>query len=144
VLEEKGPVERARTSVSNPRESVVVVVENDDGMRRALQRMLEISGFATATFGSAEALLAVDGASGARCLVLDIQLPGMSGFDLHRHLYAGGVPPPVIFITGYDSAAARDQAEALGAVAYLPKPFAVEMLVDAVSRAGGSPPAGVA
>jgi FixJ family two-component response regulator len=106
--------------------------------------MLEISGFVTETFGSAEALLAVDGASRARCLVLDIQLPGMSGFDLHRRLHAAGATPPVIFITGYDSTAARDQAEALGAFAYLPKPFAVEMLVDAVSRAGDSPPAGVA
>ena len=118
----------------------MIVVENDDGMRRALQRMLEISGFATETFESAEALLAVDAATRARCLVLDIQLPGISGFELHRRLHAAEVSPPVVYITGYDSAAARDQSVALGAVAYLPKPFAVELLVDAVSRASGMPP----
>jgi FixJ family two-component response regulator len=118
---------------------VVVVVENDDGMRLALQRMLEISGFVTEVFDSAEALLAADGASGAQCLVLDIHLPGMSGFDLQRRLAAAGTSPPVIFITGYDNTAARDQAKALGAVAYLPKPFAVESLIDAIGRAGGSP-----
>ena len=130
--------------MSIPKGSVVVVVENDDGMRRALERMLEVSGFATETFESAEALLAAGAASRARCLVLDIQLSGMSGFDLHRRLQDAGAPPPVIFITGHDNAAVRAQAEALGAIAYLPKPFPPEVLVDAVSRGGGWRPGGVA
>lgn len=120
--------------------SVVALVENDEGLRQALQRMLEISGFTTETFDSAEALLAVDGAVRARCLVLDVQLPGMSGFDLHRCLEVHGRSRPVIFITAFDSAATRARAAASGAVAYLPKPFPVEALVDAVSRTGGSPP----
>src|SRR5262245_7087877 len=114
--------------------SVVAVVENDDGLRQALQRMLELSGFATETFASAEAFLAVDGAARARCLVLDVQLPGMSGFDLHRCLEVHRRSRPVIFITASDNAATRAQAATSGAVAYLPTPFAVESLIDAVGR----------
>lgn len=108
-------------------------------MRKALQRMLAISGFTTETFSSAEALLAVDATGRLRCLVLDLQLPGMSGFDLYRQLAAAEPPPPVIFITAYDNAAVRDQATEFGAIAYLPKPFAPESLIDALKRTSCSP-----
>jgi DNA-binding response OmpR family regulator len=68
--------------------------------------------------------------------VLDIHLPGLSGFELRRELARSGVrQPPVIFVTGHDEPAAREQAEALGAAAYLPKPFAGRALVAAVTLA---------
>lgn len=115
----------------------IVVVDDDDGMRGAAERVLNAAGFRAVTFASAEILLQSDAVDGAACLVLDIHLPGLSGFDLRRRLAQTGTRPPVIFITGHDEPAAREQAEALGAAAYLPKPFAGRALVDAVSRAVG-------
>jgi len=116
----------------------IVVVDDDDGLRQALGRVLSAAGFRAETFASAEVLLECEGAHGAACLVLDVHLPGRSGFELRRELVrTGGAQPPVIFITGHDDPAARAQAEALGAAGYLPKPFAGRTLVAAVARAVG-------
>jgi len=119
-------------------QGAIVVVEDDYGSRQAFERMLNAAGFRAETFASAESLLESDAADRATCLVLDIHLPGLSGFELRRELVrAGGTQAPVIFITGHDEPAARAQAEALGAAAYLPKPFAGRTLVAAVARAVG-------
>jgi FixJ family two-component response regulator len=116
----------------------IVVVEDDEGSRQAFARVLNAAGFRAETFASAENLLESDAADRATCLVLDIHLPGRSGFELRRELVRSGVrQAPVIFITGHDDPAAREQAEALGAAAYLPKPFAGHALVAAVARAVG-------
>jgi len=121
-----------------PDQEPIVVVEDDDGMRRAFERVLNAAGFHALVFASAEALLQSSAADSAACLVLDIHLPGLSGFELRRELARlGAGQPPVIFITGQDEPSARDQAEALRAAAYLPKPFAGRTLVDAVTRAVG-------
>jgi FixJ family two-component response regulator len=116
----------------------IVIVEDDDSSRRAFERVLAAAGFRPVAFASAEALLASDATVGAACLVLDVHLPGLSGFELRRELFRSRTEqPPVIFMTGHDNPAARDQAEALGAVAYLPKPFAAQTLVAAVAQAVG-------
>lgn len=118
---------------------VVVVVDDDDGLRQALGRALDEAGFRAETFASAENLLESDVAHSAACLVLDVHLPGRSGFELRRELVrTGDRQPPVIFITAHDEPSARDQAEALGAAAYLPKPFAGRTLLEAVIRAVGA------
>jgi FixJ family two-component response regulator len=118
----------------------IVVVDDDDGARRAFERVLNAAGFRTLAFPSAETLLESDAAADAACLVFDIHLPGLSGFELRRELVRSGArQPPVIFVTGHDEPAARDQAEALGAAAYLPKPFAGRVLVAAVTLAVGLP-----
>ena len=117
---------------------VIVVVEDDDGVRRAFERVLNAAGFRAVTFASAETLLQCDAADGAACLVLDVHLPGRSGFELRRELIrTGSGQPPVIFMTGHDDPSAREQAAALGAAAYLPKPFAGRTLVEAIARAVG-------
>ena len=103
-------------------------------MRHAIRRLLEIEGFEAGLFDSAEALLEAGVAPDAKCLVLDIQLPGMSGFDLQRHLEAAGAARPVIFITAHDLPRIRERALA-NADSYLVKPFLSETLVDAVTRA---------
>jgi FixJ family two-component response regulator len=110
----------------------IVVVEDDEGMRRAMGKALMIAGFETEAFESAEAMLAAGAASKARCLVSDIWLPGMSGLDLQRHLVAAGLAIPVVFVTAHDALATRRPALASGA-AYLVKPFASEALVQAVT-----------
>lgn len=110
----------------------VALVEDDVGMSQALVRILRLAGYAPTTFDSAEALIR-DGAD-ADCLVLDVQLPGMSGFELRDHLLLTGITAPVIFITAYDDAAARSLAE-LANAAYLAKPFTGKTLIEAVARA---------
>ncbi|MGB8434819.1 MAG: response regulator, partial [Burkholderiales bacterium] len=103
----------------------VMIVEDDDSSRQAFERMLNAAGFRVESFATAEMLLESEAAASAACLVLDIHLPGMSGFELRRELgRTGGKQPAVIFITAHDDPAARAQAEALGAAAFLPKPFA--------------------
>ena len=104
----------------------VVLVEDDGGMRKAVTRMLTGAGYTVHSFESAEALLdvLVGGALGdvGRCLVFDVRLPGVSGFELHRRMAERGAMPPCIFMTAHDNQIAREQAERVSA-AYLPKPF---------------------
>ena len=118
-----------------PALSTIVVVEDDEGMAQAIERILGAAGWRVEHFGSAEALLAAHCAHGADCLVLDLRLPGISGFELHRRLGEAGRLPPCIFITGHDEPALREQALQAGAAAYLPKPFPGRTLIGAVTRA---------
>ena len=113
----------------------IIVVDDDSSMRLAVQRFLLVSGFRSVTFASAEALLETDAASTASCLVLDIQLSGMSGLNLMQKLKRAGNAVPVIYITAHDDPHTRQQAEAQGAVAYLTKPFEGSVLIEAVRRA---------
>src|SRR4029450_3138060 len=113
----------------------IIVVEDDPGMGEALERVLSAAGFRVAVYPSAEALLESAAAAGAACFVFDIHLPGLSGLELRRRLTADGHRAPVIFITAHDDRATRAQAAALGAAAYLPKPFRGTDLLRAISGA---------
>jgi FixJ family two-component response regulator len=115
------------------RRKIVAVVDDDASMRVGLERLLQARGFDTEIFPSAEAFLAA--ASAADCLLLDIHLGGMGGFELHRRLSCAGSRLPVIFMTAFDDDAAREKAVSLGCVAYLRKPFAGQLLVDAIADA---------
>jgi DNA-binding response OmpR family regulator len=113
----------------------IVVVEDDASMSQAIERVLQAGGFEAVSFASAEAALEA-GAAGADVLVLDIHLPGMSGFELYRRLAQSGEALPAIFITARDEPAVRAESECLGgAGSYLPKPFSGRDLLDAVTRA---------
>jgi FixJ family two-component response regulator len=111
------------------------VVEDDASMSRALELILQAGGYEVVAFASAEAALEADAAVTAACLVLDIHLPGMSGFDLYRRLALADNELPAIFITAHDEPAAREEAERLGARSYLPKPFSGRALLEAITRA---------
>ena len=113
----------------------IVVVDDDAGMNQALTRLLKAAGFGAVTFRSAEDFLQAGCAEKAECLILDIHLPGMSGFELRRQLTHTGIEPPVIFITAYDDLASRQQAEQAGAVGYLAKPFPGRNLLDLLGKA---------
>jgi FixJ family two-component response regulator len=117
----------------------IVVVEDDASMSQAIARILRAGGFLPILFASAEAALEAGVAPAADCLVLDIQLPGMSGFDLYSLLARAGEEPPAIFITANDEPAVRARAEKAGASSYHPKPFAGRTLLDAVNQAIRSP-----
>jgi FixJ family two-component response regulator len=116
----------------------VALVEDDAGMSHALARVLRLAGYQPATFVSAEELIREEGGAAADCLVLDVQLPGMSGFQLRDYLARSGITAPVIFITAYDDAEARAAAERANAT-YLAKPFTGRTLIEAIARALGRP-----
>ena len=102
----------------------VLIIEDDDSLRPALERLLHIAGFQVATYASAEALLAEDAAAeGAACVVSDLKLPALSGFDLLTEMRARDGWPPLILITAYDAPGLREEAARRGAAAYLAKPF---------------------
>ena len=115
----------------------VVVVEDDDGMREAIESLLGAAGFAAASHASAEALLAAGLPANTGCIVSDIRLPGLSGLGLLIALRARGEACPVILVTAHDTPALRDEAARLGAAAYLPKPFAASELLGAIAGATG-------
>jgi FixJ family two-component response regulator len=112
----------------------IIVVDDDAGMSRAISRMLMISGWSSTSFVSAEELLGSPALQNASLLIVDIQLPGISGLELHERLMDTLIPPPVIFITGQDRPSLRERAMRAGAVAYLIKPFPGQELIDAVRR----------
>jgi FixJ family two-component response regulator len=119
---------------------VVVIVEDEPAMRKALSRLLNANGFATLAFASAEAFLHSDAAAKASCLVLDIHLGGMSGIDLCRRLKAVAPQLPVIFITALDDEATHSEAMDAGCVAYLRKPCPAGQLMDAIVKARTTAP----
>jgi FixJ family two-component response regulator len=90
------------------------------------------------TFASAEEFLQSGSMKNACCLILDIRMPGMSGFELKEYLADSGYRIPVIFITGHDRFGMEEKAMKLGAIAYLRKPFEGEALLGAIQRATGS------
>ncbi len=113
---------------------IVYVVDDDASIRKALERLLSSAGYQILTFDSAEALLGSPLDGGEGCLVLDIRLPGMTGFELHEKLSSRSSKYPVLFMTAHDNPQWRERAKEAGAVAYLKKPFNEEKLFEAIGR----------
>jgi len=113
----------------------IVVVEDDAGMKKAIERLLRAAGFQSVSFASAEELLQTEAVDSAACLVLDIHLPGLSGLELGRVLIESGRAKPIIFITGQDEAPLRDEALRLGCIDYFRKPFDGSALLEAIRAA---------
>lgn len=116
-------------------ENIVAIVEDDAGMSRGIERLLQAHGFATETYSSAEEFLEANSGQ-AGCLIIDIHLGGMTGIELRRQL--GDAAQRVIFITASDRELDRKEALAAGCVAYLCKPFSAESLLAAISNAPDS------
>ena len=116
-------------------EKIVAIVEDDAGMSRGIERLLQAHGFATETYSSAEEFLEANSGQ-ASCFIIDIHLGGMTGIELRRRL--GGAAQRVIFITASDRELDRKEALSAGCVAYLCKPFSAESLLAAISNAPDS------
>jgi FixJ family two-component response regulator len=117
------------------KELVIAVVDNEAALCEALGNLLRPAGYGVRTFASAEDFLASEGWHSVDCLILDAQLPGMSGLELQRYLGANGFQPPVIFVT-QDKDGQVVQALRGGASAFLRKPFEDEdLLVRVVQSA---------
>ena len=112
----------------------VAVVEDDPGMRAAMQRVLRAEGFDALAFRSAEDFLEAGSLPTPACLVLDVRLPGLSGPELYRRLRRDGAAPPVIFVTAHETESVRQEVCALEPVAFLKKPFEGDDLVRAVGE----------
>ncbi len=112
----------------------IVIVEDDTGLNQAVSRLLQAAGFHVTSFDTATSALSSEAPRQADCLVVDVHLPDMTGFELKKRLDQAGRAPPAIIITAHDDAHNRRQAQAIGAVAFLAKPFAGRTLVDEVAR----------
>src|SRR6266567_6759414 len=107
----------------------VAVVDDDDSFSRALGRLLRAAGFEPVLYSSAEAFLAPTPVP-LDCLILDIEMAGMSGLDLRRRLTELGAATPVIFVTAHDEPEVREEARVAGYAAYFRKPVPGKLLVE--------------
>ncbi|HEV7402174.1 MAG TPA: response regulator [Chthoniobacteraceae bacterium] len=114
---------------------LVCVVDDDASIRKSLLRLFRSAGLAAEAFDSARAYLARAPHAGPSCLVLDVQMPELTGLDLQQALTASGREEQVIFITGNGDIPMCAQAMKAGAVDFLPKPFDDGALLAAVERA---------
>ena len=117
------------------RTPTVLVFDDDASVRKSVQMLLRSAGYTVQSFASGEELLSHDPFEGPCCLVLDVQMPGMSGLDVQHRLAMSGRNVPIIFITALADAQMRAQARQAGATAFLIKPFYAETLFDAVEAA---------
>jgi FixJ family two-component response regulator len=118
-----------------PRTSqTVCIIEDDESVRRALERLLRSVGRTVQTFATAEEFLQADEQPAPGCLILDLHLPGLSGLELYKRLRTAGRNVPAVFITAYGDQEVRERTLRAGAVAYLEKPFQEQALLDAVDR----------
>lgn len=133
-------------SPSNPIH--VAIVDDDESICRALGRLLRAAGLRSSAYSSAEAFLSENEPPPYDCLVLDVQLGGQSGIELMRRLAHAGNKTPVIFITAYEDAAAREEALSAGCVAYFLKTDTGAEVLAAIRKAstpaepGTGPPIG--
>lgn len=114
---------------------LISVVDDDDSVRESLQRLLRSAGFAVQVFATAEDLLNSAYLHQTRCLILDVRMPAMDGFELYGELRNSNSGVPVVFITAHGNEAARLQALNEGAIDYLYKPFSEETLLRAIETA---------
>src|SRR5688572_29563203 len=113
----------------------VYIVDDDAAIRDALSLLLSLRNYNTATFASAEALLAALDASSAGCIIADIKMPGMSGIQLQEELRLRGIELPVVIITAHGDVATARAAFRANAVDFLEKPFDDLAAVAAVETA---------
>jgi FixJ family two-component response regulator len=114
---------------------LVAIVDDDESVQRALQDLIESDGLSALCFGSAEQFLDSETRNNAACLIADIRMPGLSGFELQAKLNAERCRIPVIFITAHGDAEMRIHAMRQGAVEFLSKPFDDAVLLEIVHTA---------
>jgi FixJ family two-component response regulator len=121
--------------MSSADDATVFVIDDDDQMRAAMQRLLKSVGLRAEAFANPQEFLRRKLPDGPSCLILDVRLPGMSGLDVQRKLTETGLQIPVIFITGHGDIPMTVKAMKSGAVEFLTKPFRDQDLLDAIQQA---------
>jgi FixJ family two-component response regulator len=119
--------------------SVIAVLDDEDSVRKALVRVLRAAGYTANGFSCGEEFLESWHIDRPTCLLLDLQLPGLSGQEVHQALILAGAQFPIIIITAHDGPDTREQCMRLGAVFYLRKPLEADTLLQTVRSAVGAP-----
>ena len=114
---------------------LISIVDDDFSLARALCRLVQSAGYRVETFASAHEFLDSSPSGRTACLVLDINLDGMSGFELSERLAEDRTDIPIIFITARDDVTTRERVRRASIAAYLPKPVDKRALLDAIARA---------
>jgi FixJ family two-component response regulator len=117
----------------------ILVVDDDRGFRRGLERLLRAHGFEVTGYASAEEFQANADPSAAACLIFDIGLSGISGIELRLRLRDSGCNAPVVFVTADDREPTKREALNAGCLAYLEKPFSASELLDALDQSRRTP-----
>jgi len=120
--------------MQNVENHLIAVVDDDEAFRKAALNLLRASGFAAEGFSSAEAFLDSPRVNETGCLLLDLQMHGMSGLEMQSHLARENRRIPIIFITARGCAESRNEAMRAGAADFLPKPFSEEALLRAIHK----------
>jgi len=115
----------------------IAIVDDDPSVLKALRRLLHTREFRVRTYGSARAFLTALPDELPACLILDLQMPEMSGLELHQHLTKSGFEIPTIIITAHDDSDVRRRCEAAGTAAYLLKPLQDTSFFAAIDKASG-------
>ena len=118
-----------------PREIAIAVIDDDESFRLALVESLFSLGYGVCGFASAEEFIGARNAKSVDCIVTDVNMPGMSGLDLIRHLVNWGSSTPVVLVTARSEVDLEIRAVAAGAVCLLRKPFETTDLIDCLGRA---------
>jgi RNA polymerase sigma factor (sigma-70 family) len=116
-------------------EGIVFVVDDDDAVRRALERLIRSVGLSVETFASAQDILHRKPPAVPACVVTDVRMPGLSGLDLQTELAKAGFAMPIIFMTGHGTVPMTVRAMKAGAVDFLQKPVDEQQLLDAIHQA---------
>jgi FixJ family two-component response regulator len=118
----------------SPDSPIVFVVDDDYRVREALSRLISSIGLRVAAFGSAAEFLESEKPDAPACLILDLELPDVSGLELQQELAAGDAPP-IVFITGHGDVPSSVRAMKAGAIEFLSKPFGEKELLQAIDAA---------
>lgn len=116
-------------------QAVISIVDDDESVRAAMSSLVRSLGHEACVFESAEAFLASSRLDDTSCLIVDVQMPGMSGLDLQTELGIRRVRLPIIFITAFPEERVRRRAEAAGAVGFLSKPVDGHTIVECLNAA---------
>lgn len=115
--------------------NIVAIIDDDGDVREVLDALLEVAGHTVRTYGSGREFLNEPDLGDIACVVVDQQMPGMTGLDLLRALDAAGHSIPSLLITGLPEPAVANEARALGAIDFLSKPLDVERLLKLIAYA---------
>jgi len=116
-------------------EPTIFVIDDDASVRKSLSRLLRSAGYTTETFASAEEFLGREHYTGIGCLLLDVQMPGLSGLGLQEELNKADYHMPIVFITGHGDIPMSVEAMKKGAIDFLTKPFHDKDLLQVIEKA---------
>jgi FixJ family two-component response regulator len=125
-----------------PRKAFIAIVDDDHSVREALTSLVRSLGYAAMAFECAEDLLKSKRRRSVSCVITDVQMPGMTGVELHNRLVASGEPIPTILITAFPDERARERALQAGVTCYLTKPFSEDHLLACIRTILGCPEGG--